>query len=74
MFISMSEFKSQLEYDVLFVDSNWNIKRGYLYRRGGILQCLVDAEVYTEGSIILVSPYTVNPLKLFLFRTFNVQV
>ena len=74
MFIMMKDFKSELDYDVLFVGDNWKVSRGFLYYQGGVLSCLVDGVIYEEGQILLIAPYTKSKFKNFLFNVFKVQV
>ena len=70
----MKSIKTKLDYDVLFVGDNWEISRGFLHHQNGSLKCLVDANVYTEGEVFLIKPYTKNPFKKFIFKVFNVVV
>lgn len=57
-FINIKYIKSTFSWDVLFVDSVWGIKRGFLFNNKEKLQCLVDGEVFEDGEVLLVSPYT----------------
>lgn len=56
-FTSIKDVETTLSWDVLFVDDEWAVKRGFLSNIKGKLVCLVDDKVYYDGEIVLLNSY-----------------
>ena len=65
-FVRIRDIKTTLSWDVMFVDSFWNIKRGFLFNNKDKLQCLVDGDVFDDGEVLLINPYTGLSEKMIL--------
>lgn len=65
-FIRIRDIKTTFSWDVMFVDSFWNIKRGFLFNNKDKLQCLVDGDVFDDGEVLLINPYTGLSEKIIL--------
>ena len=59
-FINLSKITTNTSYDVMYVFEDNTLKLGIMQRcKSSGLGVLVDDEVYYEGRVVLLEPYTV---------------